>query len=250
MAIQENPYLPPTARVEDAEIVHGNYIEGGRSVPSSHGWTWIADGWDLFRRQPGTWILIAFVFGVIFIGVSILPFVSIAAPVLMPIFIGGLMFACERLERGEDIGIGDLFSGFQAAGGELAIVGLIGLGLSIVAAIPAMVLMFAAVGFGSGFSGSMFALAILTAMALSLPIYMALWFASPLVAIQKLRPTRGIAESFRGCLKNIIPFLIYGVVLLVFAVLATIPAFLGWLVLGPVVIASVYAAYRDIFFES
>src|SRR5688572_1524783 len=169
MAIQENPYLPPAARVEDAEIVHGNYIDGGRAVPASRGWTWIADGWDLFRRQPGTWVLIALVFGVMFFSVSILPFVSIAAPILMPIFIGGMVLACERLERGEDIGIADLFSGFQAAGGELAIVGLIGLGLSFVAAIPAVVLVFAAIGFGSNFSGSMFALGMLFAVALSLP---------------------------------------------------------------------------------
>lgn len=249
MAIQENPYLPPMARVEDAEIVRGDYIDGGRAVPASHGWHWIADGWDLFRRQPGTWILIAFVFGIIFIAVSLVPLVSIAAPILMPIFIGGMVLACERLERSEDIGIADLFSGFQAAGGELAIVGLIGLGLSFVAAIPAVVLVFAAVGFGNGFSGSMLALGILAALALSLPIYMALWFAAPLVALQKLRPTRAIGQSFRGCLRNIVPFIIYGAVLMVLGVVATIPALLGWLVLGPVLIASVYTAYRDIFFE-
>src|SRR5687768_14588920 len=198
MAIQENPYLPPTARVEDAEIVHGDYIDGGRAVPAGHGWDWIAGGWDIFKRQPGTWILITFVFGVIFIAVSIVPLVSIAAPVLLPIFIGGLMLGCVRLERGEDIGLADLFSGFQKAGGELAILGLIGLGLSVAATIPAIVSIF--VGFGRGFSADAFLLSILIAVALTIPVYMAMWFGSPLVTLQNVRPTRAIGQSFRGCL--------------------------------------------------
>jgi uncharacterized membrane protein len=57
-------------------------------------------------------------------------------------------------------------------------------------------------------------------------------------------------ESFAGCLKNIMPFLIYGLVALVFAILAAIPFGLGWLLLGPVLIGSVYASYRDIYLEA
>jgi hypothetical protein len=44
-----------------------------------------------------------------------------------------------------------------------------------------------------------------------------------------------------------VPFLIYGIVLFVLAMIASIPFGLGWLVLGPVVFGSVYAAYRDIY---
>src|SRR6185436_10862671 len=105
MAIQENPYLPPSARVEDAEIVRGDFIDGGRSVPSGHGWDWIASGWATFKRQPGAWILITVVFGVIFIAASVIPLVSIGAPILMAILVGGIMLGCGRLERGEDIGL-------------------------------------------------------------------------------------------------------------------------------------------------
>ena len=50
-----------------------------------------------------------------------------------------------------------------------------------------------------------------------------------------------------GCLKNFVPFLLYGVVLLVLCFVAAIPLGLGFLVLGPVAIASIYAGYRDIF---
>jgi uncharacterized membrane protein len=55
--------------------------------------------------------------------------------------------------------------------------------------------------------------------------------------------------SFVACLRNIVPFLVYGVILFVLAIVASIPFGLGWLVLGPVMAASLYAGYRDIFFD-
>jgi uncharacterized membrane protein len=56
--------------------------------------------------------------------------------------------------------------------------------------------------------------------------------------------------SFVGCLKNIVPFLLYGVVMIVLCIVAAIPAGLGFLVLGPVAVASMYTGYRDIFAPS
>jgi uncharacterized membrane protein len=91
------------------------------------------------------------------------------------------------------------------------------------------------------------ALGLLIALALFVPVNMALWFAPVLVMLQGQSAPRAIAESFRGCLKNLVPFLIYGIALFVLAILASIPLGLGWLILGPVVIGSVYAAYRDIY---
>jgi uncharacterized membrane protein len=58
-----------------------------------------------------------------------------------------------------------------------------------------------------------------------------------------------LKTSFAGCLKNIVPFLIYGLMMFLFAILATIPLMLGWLILGPVLFASFYTGYRDIFYE-
>jgi uncharacterized membrane protein len=56
-------------------------------------------------------------------------------------------------------------------------------------------------------------------------------------------------SSFRGCLKNVVPFLLYGIVGLVLAIIAIIPVGLGFLVLGPVMWGSMYSSYRDIFVE-
>ena len=56
-------------------------------------------------------------------------------------------------------------------------------------------------------------------------------------------------NSFVACLKNVVPFLLYSVILLLLSFVASIPFGLGWLVLGPVIAASLYTSYRDIFFD-
>ena len=93
-------------------------------------------------------------------------------------------------------------------------------------------------------------LAVLIMLALMLPVVMAIWFAPALVVFHERGAVEAMKESFAGCLKNIVPFLLYGVVLFVPAIVATIPLGLGWLVLGPVVAGSLYTAYRDIYFTS
>jgi hypothetical protein len=38
--------------------------------------------------------------------------------------------------------------------------------------------------------------------------------------------------------------------ILILAILASIPVFLGWLLLGPVAMVSLYMAYRDVFHDA
>ena len=54
-------------------------------------------------------------------------------------------------------------------------------------------------------------------------------------------------ESFAGCVQNMVPFLIYGLIGIGLAIVATIPLGLGWFVVAPMTIASIYTAYCDIF---
>jgi uncharacterized membrane protein len=44
-----------------------------------------------------------------------------------------------------------------------------------------------------------------------------------------------------------LPFLVYGVVYVVAAIVASIPFGLGWIVLLPVLMLTVYVSYRDIY---
>jgi uncharacterized membrane protein len=92
-------------------------------------------------------------------------------------------------------------------------------------------------------------LGVLVAMALLVPVLMMIWFAPALIVLHDVAPVEALKMSFFGCLRNIMPFLIYGLVGLLMLVVGAIPLFLGWLVVYPVLMIAIYTAYRDIFLE-
>lgn len=247
----------------DAPVVagSGNFLSAGRAVSAGRGWAWIVEGWALFQRAPGPWIAITVVGVVILVALSMVPVLGqIALTVLTPVFTAGLMLGCRSLQDGGTLEVPHLIGGFRERFGSLAAVGAIYLVAALVIAL--------AVGLMVGTSlFSMFAdvhhadpekiaaaavsvlLALLAMAALMIPVIMAIWFAPCLVVFHGQGAMDSMRGSFIACLKNTLPFLLYGLVLLVPAILATLPFALGWLVLGPVVPASVYTAYRDIFFS-
>jgi hypothetical protein len=229
---------------------------GGRAVNAGQGWTWIADGFGLFKRAPGMWVALVVVLLVILLVLAFIPLLgAVATFLLMPLFLGGLMLGCRALQGGGGLEVGHLFAGFKEHAGNLIVLGALAIGGWIIVMLPVIAIVGAGTIFalmrgdaaGVAAMGGSFVLAWLVAMALSIPIYMALWFAPALVVLRGLAPVAAVKESFLGCLKNMFPFLIYSIVLLVLGIVAAIPLGLGWLVLGPVTIASVYVAYRDIY---
>jgi uncharacterized membrane protein len=262
--MSSNPYAAPKAAVADAATPsQGNFVPGGRGVAAGRGWDWIVGGWELFKKQPGMWIGLVVVGLVIFIVVGIIPLVgSLALAVLGPVFGGGVVLGCRALDEGGELEIGHLFAGFKDKLGTLAAVGAINLVAQIV--IMLVVMLISGVGMFALFAGSGgepgagaaagamigMLLAVLIALALMLPVAMAVWFAPALVVLNDRGAVEAMKESFAGCLKNIVPFLLYGIVLMVAGVIAMIPIFLGLLVLLPVAAGSLYAAYRDVYYSS
>ncbi|MEX0637785.1 MAG: BPSS1780 family membrane protein, partial [Burkholderiales bacterium] len=183
----------------------------------------------------------------------------LANAVLWPVLSAGLLLGCRALAEGGNLEFGHLFAGFRERFGTLIAVGAISFGISFAVGILVAVAMgvgvFTLFGGGPGPDAPpeamiTMALAMLVMSALLLPLVMALWFAPALVVFHERGPVEAMKESFVGCLKNVVPFLVYGLIGLVFAILASIPVGLGWLVLGPVLIASLYASYRDIYLEA
>jgi uncharacterized membrane protein len=230
------------------------FIAGGRSLEGGRGWAWIASGWELFKRSPGLWIAMILVYGVICFGLGLVPIIgALATVVLTPVLGAGLVITAAKCDRGETPEFGDLFAGFQSHFGKLATVGAIYLGGFIVIFLAAGVASGVGIaalaqgGEGAAKAGGAVLLAVLIALALMVPLLMAVWFAAPLVLFQEQGAVAAMQGSFSGCMKNVVPFLLYGVIGFAFAMLATIPLMLGWLVLGPVLAASVYTGYKDIF---
>ena len=257
-----NPYAAPRAQVaDDTSVQQGNFLPTGQTVPTGNGWTWITQAWSIFRAAAGTWIGIIVVLAIILILLAIIPLIgNLASPILFPVFAGGLMLACRDAGEGK-VEFQSLFAGFKHRFGTLAAVGAIYLvGVIVVVLVTFLVTgvsvgMFTSLPAGPGPDnvariGMAAILTVLIIVALTLPLAMAIWFAPALVVFHDMGAFEAMKASFIGCLKNMLPFLLYGIVLAIASVIASIPLGLGWLVLGPVIIASIYTGYRDIYFTA
>ncbi|MGH8687245.1 MAG: BPSS1780 family membrane protein [Burkholderiales bacterium] len=236
----------------------GEHVMGGRAVAAGRGWDWIASAWRLFGKAPVVWIAWA----VTFLVLSLLSLVvggdfgRLALVVVGPALMGGAALGCRELDAGRALKFGQLFAGFRLQPIQLLAVGLI--------CALATVLISAGVILGSGVDMSRartlqdvlamspaelvaILLVMLIILGLLVPVAMAAWFAPLLVVFDGMNAGVALRESFVANLRNVSPMLVYGLVLLPLAFVATIPVLLGWIALLPVLLASVYTSYKDIF---
>jgi uncharacterized membrane protein len=242
---------------DETIVLRDKFVPHGRTVPAEHGWTWIADAWSIFRRAAGIWIGMVLTLFVISIVLAVLPLIGqVASFVLWPVFTAGLVLTSRTIDQGGEVQFSQLFGGFKYRFGTLLVVGLLYLaGTVAIIVVVVAVTGVSLIGLLNATSpeaalalGATLLVALLLILALMLPLIMAIWFAPPLVVFHELGAVEAMKASFIGCLRNMLPFLLYGVVLLVAAIVASIPLGLGWLILGPVMAASIYTAYRDIYF--
>ncbi len=235
------------------------------SVAAGNGIAWWSEAWRLFALSPWVWIAITVIFFVIVVCLHFVPLLgSVASTVLSPVLAAGVMAGCRAQDRGGELTINHLFSGFSDRLTPLLVLGLLylagtmvillvvfviavgtigmsGIGV-LMAGDPAQATLatFATLGFGA-------LLAALVGTLIALPLMMAYWFAPALVMLRGDEPVAALKASFFACLANVMPMLVYSLIGLVLAIVASIPLGLGWFVLGPVFAASVYASYKDIF---
>jgi hypothetical protein len=263
----ENPYAPPKSYVADTEprLPEGDFIPEGRGVAAGNGWRWITDAWNFMAGQRVMFTVVVVLYWLMAIAVQFVPIIGpIVVTLLGPVIVGGFMLGCDAVRRGDRLEVGHLFAAFQRHVGKLVAIGAIsfGLGILVVIVIVAIVgVSFLSLFVGGGEPspeqlagmGLTILLAVLVALAVSIPVYMLLWFAVPLIALADFEIGPALKTSFSACLKNILPFLVWGVMVLLLAIPATILSillFLGWILLGPVIMVSIYTGYRDIFHDT
>jgi uncharacterized membrane protein len=175
---------------------------------------------------------------------------------------GGFMAACHSLATGGDFELEHLLTGFKRKFWNLFLLGvfLVVSGLVIMLVLAMFVgatVLTAVIGGGSteealstiAASATTMLLGGLVALALTVPMLAAYWFAPALVMLNGMGPAAALKESFVGSFRNFVPFLVYGIVMTLAAIVATIPFGLGFLVWIPLAITSTYSAYRSIFTE-
>ena len=213
------------------------------------------------------WIVMIVLYAMFYVVLAILPGIgSLLGYVLYGVIGAGWLAAAHAVANGEKLEIDLLFAGFKSKTGPLFVLGAIYVGGLI--AILLLMAIFLAIGLGtSGAIGAIlsgdssqlasiagasivtFMFAALVGLALLAPLLMALWFAPALVYFHNEPPLDALKVSFFACLANMLPFLVYGIVMVILIVLAVIPLMLGFLVVGPLALISSYTSYRAVFVE-
>jgi hypothetical protein len=279
-----DPYAPPSSEVRRPapDGVSPTHVRAG------HGWRWVTCGIEHLRRAPVAWIgAVAILFTITLVLVMIPLIGSLASALISPILLGGLMLAAHGQRSGRPMRPASIFDAFAQYGGRLATVGALYLVGTVVVTILLGILMAAVIGGMMGIDpaqleqqdpamlmdlmGPTILLLLLGVLALTLPLVMAYWFAPALVVLNGMTAVEAMKASLRGCLKNILPFLVYGLAWMLIGFLALIPMllimavfppatggadstlvylpvlFATMLVVSPIMIASMYCGYRDIF---
>ena len=269
-----------------------------RVVEASRGWEWWAEGWRIFAASPGTWIGIVVVYVVVSALIGVVPYVGdLGSSLLTPVFVGGMMVACRAVDRGEPLRISHLFEGFQGAHFvQLVIVGTVNVALVVALKLLGggglmgnMALDKLASGTDpmEGLAGSALAmsatalLVLLVVLVVATVFAMLNWFAPALITLRGLRAVEAMKLSLVASLRNWVPFLVYGIIVIVAGVVLTVAmvilavalgaggliatqgleqgimAFIGFFavmaivvmvltaVIGPIAVGSIYAGFKD-----
>ena len=233
-------------------------------VSAAQGARWLATGWRLFRGAPFAWLAATLAYWFVMSLVSLVPLVGGAAALaLVPAFTVGFMALARAAQAGTTLELALLFDGFL----RHARVQLV-LGVVYLAALAAVLWASAAADGGvlarwvlmgrrpspDALDADATLLAAGLAAAAYLPVMLAFWFAPPLAAWNALGPGKALFFSFFACLLNWRAMLAYGAVAAVLTLPLPLalglgaPLFVALLVLLlPVLFASFYASYDDVF---
>ncbi|MCA1586481.1 MAG: hypothetical protein LC791_17485 [Acidobacteria bacterium] len=231
-----------------------------RSVAAARGLTWMPEGWRYFRHAPGEWMAIVLVFLIFTVGLSLVPFVGLLNAILVPLLIGGIMHGCRAIDRGERLEFRHLLEGFQVNTPNLLLLGLVNLALSFGAGMLVFLVVVGTVGMtaiaaasadmlaGPMVLGGIAMLGLLI-IAVTVPIAMAMWFAPALVAFHDVPALDAVRLSFVACARNLPALLLHSLLLVPLMLVTLLTLGLALLVILPVVWASIYISYKEIFGE-
>ncbi len=243
-----------------------NILEVQR-LPASHGWLWIRHGYRLIMRNPLQAIPLSMLFA---LGISMAMLIPLGgvflAILLMPVLMAGYMRVCRSLEFSEPVLPRYIIAGFEKRAAPLvSLGGMLLLGMIMISMFTASmggtvlntilqdfqthqdlaVLFEALLSPASGLRMTLF-----TGFVLFFVLMLAMQFAPMLVFFNQMAPLDAMKVSLQASVRNIVPFSVYSMIIQLIAFfLSVIPFGLGWIILLPLGLTSMYVAYRDIFTE-
>jgi hypothetical protein len=189
---------------------------------------------------------------------------------LTPNFLAGLAHGAQALAQGKPLRFGYLASGFLKNAAHLVTLG----GVSLIGHLLMLLAMTAVAG--DAFSeivktmaggavtaetvGAMrtaaprLLLSAAVGLGISLPVMLAIWFSPLLVFFDDVKPVPAMLLSLWACLKNVLPLMVYCLatlgplfVLTHLGLALTRQPDVGFWLMAPVLVPSLYASYRDLF---
>ena len=234
--------------------------EAYRRVEAGRGLGWFAEGWRLFAAMPGMLILMCLVFFLINLALMVVPVLgNLASTVTSPALLGGIYFALARTHYQQSAQLGDMFEAFRNNSliNPMLVLGAISAGLSVLAMIPVLAVIALGATSVSDHNLSQMSAENIELLAAVLIVFllvitvmtMALIYAVPLCMLGGQRPVAALKLSFAASMANFIPLTVAGVAAMVLMILGGLTFGLGFIIVMPWMLATVYASYRDLFPE-
>jgi len=213
------------------------------SVPAGNGIKWLKKALKRVLKSPFIWFFILLFYSLLLSGVSSIPYIGdlISTPFSI-VLMGGIMLGCQAYSDGKKMEIRHLFAGFDHSFQQLLLLGFIYL-ISLIAivllvfALSLFVLpidiptLLAEPNLFMELYSEAFLMAKLQSIALALVFislaflpYAGVWFAPALITIDGQDAKTAFLESFKACLKNILPMMILGLAFFMLLILIFIPA--------------------------
>ncbi len=226
------------------------------SAQPAHTLQWLTAGWQVFLAHPGIWIAQTAILIAILAALGFVPLLGwAAAPVALPMLAAGMLAGVDAHRRQGIVRVDHLFEGLRRRTRELLLLGLCHLAGALVAALIATLIGGSAVltgmligalaGVGLAAGGVMFGVLVFTVLWTLL--IMALCFAPALVLLGNMPPLEAMKLSARACFANPLTFIVLAAMLYVLVWIAMLPAGLGMLVLVPVIMGALHAAWVQLF---
>lgn len=251
----------PTSTAKGAASAYGPLLlSQPRACDAGAGTRWVSQAWTLFKARPGLWVGMGVVLFVLMMVLSMIPGLNFLLSLGFAVIVAGWVIGAYELDENQNLEFTHLFAGFQRNVGQLLLLGLLYLvGLFVcvllgilVGAVAGGAHALTQVRWDQASGGLILAVLLgsLVVLALIVPLAMAIWFAPALVALNDMPAVDAMKLSFKACLANIVPFLLYGLVLVGLGILALLTLGLGYLVLFPMIYITYYTSYREVLTEA
>lgn len=251
-----NPYQAPQSDLSNEQGSNFELLDEPNSLSAGSGVSWVGEAWQIFKTRPLLWIglmLAYFVFLFVMGLLSAIPivgfFANVAIGIIVPMLMAGVYYIAYSIENDEDVGFNDVTIAFsQGKLSEFVFLWLWQFLMTLVVVIIVAIMVFAfGVSPENAENPLLIILLLLIILALVIPILMMSVFSPIFILFHDSQAWDAMKLSLKGCLKNILPFLLNGIIFGLLSIFGIITLGLGFFVIAPMMIICMYVAYRQIF---